>query len=69
MTRALSDARFNRVAAVFLLNPVSYTGNGVIEYQKYFIPNEGASRGLPDAVREGLLAGNQDPQGPRWSRH
>ena len=68
ITRELTDARYSSVAAVFLLNPVSYSGAEAVEYRKYFIPNEGASRGLPEAVHEGLLAGNLDPQGPRWSR-
>lgn len=68
IARELTEARYSAVSAVFLLNPVSYSGAGLVEYRKYFIPNEGASRRLPEAVHEGLLVGNLDPQGPRWSR-
>lgn len=54
------------VGGVLLLNPVSY--GGFVEYRKYFVPNVGAGRPLPDAVTKGLVAGNRDPDGPRWLR-
>ena len=54
------------VSGVYILNPVSY-GEGV-EYRKFFHPNRSASRRLPGVVVQGLLNGNNDPQGPRWSR-
>jgi hypothetical protein len=68
LSRELAERRYSSVGAVFLMNPVSYSGTGQIEYCKYFVPNESASRALPQAVLEGLLAGNADPQGPWWSR-
>ena len=51
---------------VFLLHPVVY--GDFLEYRKYFVPNVGAEHPLPEAVQEGFLAGNSDPQGPRWLR-
>ena len=66
VTRGLQDPSRVLVSAVFLLNPVSY-GQGV-EYRKYFVPNATAARSLPGPVHEGLLRGNDDPQGPRWAR-
>jgi hypothetical protein len=68
ISRELADPRFSSVGAVFLLNPVSYSGHGQVEYRKFFISNEAATRPLPTAVQQGLLAGNVDPQGPWWSR-
>ena len=62
----LRDPKYVPVSAVFMLNPVS-RGQGV-EYRKYFVPNATAARSLPDPVHEGLLRGNDDPQGPRWAR-
>lgn len=66
ITRGIVGPEFRRVSAVFLLNPVSY--GGPVEYRKYFVPNAGAEAALPEAVHTGLLAGNSDAQGPRWSR-
>jgi hypothetical protein len=66
VVRGLGDPRYVPVSAVLLLNPASH-GNGV-EYRKYFVPNGGAARPLPQAVYDGLLRGNNDPQGPRWAR-
>jgi hypothetical protein len=66
LTRGLSDPKYVPVSAVFLLNPASY-GQGV-EYRKYFVPNPGAARPLPAPVHDGLLQGNDDPQGPQWAR-
>jgi hypothetical protein len=66
VTEALADPDCRLVGGVFLLNPISY-GEGV-EYRKHFILNAGAQHPLPDVVRDGLLAGNNDPQGPRWRR-
>lgn len=66
VANGLADPACRFVVGVFLLNPVSY-GN-FVEYRKYFIPNVGATHPLPDVVREGLAAGNSDPQGPRWLR-
>ena len=57
---------FGSISAVLLLNPVSHSGP--VEYRRFFVPNEAAPLALPEVVLEGLLAGNADPQGPRWSR-
>lgn len=62
----LADPACRLIGGVFLLNPVSY--GDYVEYRKYFVPNVGAAHPLPDVVREGLTAGNSDPQGPRWLR-
>jgi len=62
----LADPERRLVGGVFLLNPVSY--GQFVEYRKYFVPNVGASHPLPEPVKEGLAAGNNDPQGPRWLR-
>jgi hypothetical protein len=64
VANALADPTCHFVGGVFLLNPVSY--GDFVEYRKYFVPNIGAVHPLPDVVTEGLAAGNNDPQGPRW---
>lgn len=66
LTRAIASAEFNCVGGILLLNPISY--GAVVEYHKYFVPNVGAQHPLPDNVRAGFIAGNSDPQGPRWLR-
>lgn len=68
LTRALVEDRFRPVAGIFLLNPCSYTGENQVEYIDHYIPNPKAARFLPNAVHDGLLAGNANPHGPRWSR-
>jgi hypothetical protein len=65
LTSGLNDLNYAPVSAVFLLSPASY-GQGV-EYRKYFVPNAGAARPLPNPVHQGLLQGNSDPQGPWWA--
>jgi hypothetical protein len=67
--QGIAGPQFRVVGGVFLLNPVIYScSNDFVEYRKYFIPNGSALRPLPDIVREGFIAGNNDPQGPRWLR-
>jgi hypothetical protein len=66
VTNALADRSCRCVGGVFLLNPVSY--GHFVEYRKFFVRNVGALHPLPDVVNEGLTAGNNDPQGPRWLR-
>lgn len=62
----LAAPEYAKVGGVFLLNPASHSGP--IEYRKFFVPNTGALVQMPALVLEGLLAGNTDPQGPRWLR-
>ena len=57
--------KYRAVGGVYLLNPVLYTGDK-LEYQHQFVLNEHASCPLPQAVADGFLYGNRDPQGPRW---
>lgn len=66
IAKDLTDPARNLVGGVFLLNPVCY--GDVVEYRKYFVPNVDAIHPLPGAVTEGLMIGNNDPQGPRWLR-
>ena len=66
LTKRITDPTYEAVGGVFLLSPVAYGDS--IEYRKYFLPNLGAARPLPQAVLEGLTAGNSDPQGPRRLR-
>lgn len=66
LVNGLADPTCRSVGGVFLLNPVSY--GDFVEYRKYFAPNVGAAHPLPDVVKEGLAAGNNDPQGPRWMK-
>ena len=68
LERALTDPQYASVAGIFLLNPVSYSGEDAVEYYDYFIPNSNATRKLPDAVHAGFLVANLNPHGPRWSR-
>lgn len=56
---------YRSVGGLYLLHPVLYTDDK-LEYQHHFVPNELASRPLPESVAEGFIKGNQDPQGPRW---
>ncbi|MDP2605534.1 MAG: hypothetical protein Q8S00_23580 [Deltaproteobacteria bacterium] len=66
LATALADPACRFLGGVFLLSPVTY--GGFVEYRKYFVPNVDAAHPLPDVVRQGLAAGNSDPQGPRWLR-
>jgi hypothetical protein len=68
LDRAFAESRYALVSAVFLLNPVNFTGQQLVEYRDYFVPNRCAKRQIPEAVHTGLLAANLNPQGPRWSR-
>ena len=62
----LADPERCLVGGVLLINPVSF--GQYVEYRKYFMPNVSAKHPLPKVVTEGLTAGNNDPQGPRWLR-
>ena len=66
LANGLADPTCRFFGGVFLLDPVSY--GDFVEYRKYFVPNAVAIHPLPDVVLEGLGAGNNDPQGPRWLR-
>ena len=68
LKQELGRSEFKLVSAVLMLNPASYADEGSVEYRKYFLPNPAAIRPIPDAVNQGLLNGNNDPQGPRWRR-
>ena len=63
--RALAKPEHHLVAGVWMMNPVSFTDCGAVEYRTYFVPNEKANKRLPDAVATGFLADNQNPHGPR----
>jgi hypothetical protein len=47
------DPKYALVGAVFLLNAVSYLAREGVEYR--FIPNESATKPLPQAVVDGLM--------------
>ncbi len=66
VARGLADRGCRLVGGILLLNPVSY--GRFVEYRKYFMANVGADHPMPEAVRDGLVAGNSDPHGPRWLR-
>ena len=66
LAHEIAAARFHPIGALFLINPISY--GGPIEYRKYFVPNPNAVTALAPTVAQGLIMGNADPQGPRWSR-
>lgn len=66
LAHEIRAAHLRRIGGLFLINPVSH--GGPVEYRKYFVPNPDAATALPAAVAEGLIMGNADPQGPRWSR-
>ena len=66
LARSLEPTEFARVGGVLLLNPVSH--GDFVEYRKYFVPNAAAEHPLPHDIRAGFIAGNSDPQGPRWLR-
>ena len=64
----LREEKYSVVAGVFMLSPVKYADVDSVEYRKWFVVNATARRPLPDEIREGLIRGNLDPQGPHWSR-
>jgi hypothetical protein len=66
LRKTLDEPANFAVGGVFLLSPVSYGES--IEYRKRFFANARAVHPLPAAVSAGLIAGNDDPEGPRWQR-